>query len=373
MKYEVIVVGAGLAGLTAALSLQKQGVQVLVLEKNSFPNHKVCGEYISNEVRPLLEGLGLNLTQLGAVSITQFAITNTKGRRLSCQLPLGGFGISRFTLDHALYQLALECGVTFSFQGVTNITFQEDSFLVTTKKERFTSRLVLGAFGKRSTLDKALNRPFIQQKSPWVGIKAHYTIAHFPKDEVSLHTFPGGYAGLSMVEEGKVNLCYLAHYKQFQQFGDIQAFNMAVLRKNPALKKFLDQSEPLMDRPLSIAQISFAKKEIIMDHMLMCGDSSGLIHPLCGNGMAMAIHAAKIASEVVVPFLNDRSYSRAKLEKEYRKRWQHHFNSRLVAGRMIQHAITKPTMINGLFSIIPNSQRILERIIQQTHGKPILV
>ncbi|MGD1946259.1 MAG: NAD(P)/FAD-dependent oxidoreductase [Croceivirga sp.] len=373
MKYDVIVIGGGLAGLTASLCLAKEGRSVLVLEKNKYPYHKVCGEYVSNEVRPFLEYLGLDLNALGAVNINTFSISNVKGKQLHTKLPLGGFGISRYTLDYALYQLALRSGVTFQFETVLSCSFEENGFTLNSKNNEYRSKLAIGAFGKRSLLDKKLNRHFIHKKSPWVGIKAHYRVEDFLKDEVSLHCFPGGYGGLSMVENGIVNFCYLAHYKHFQHYKSIEAFHENVIKGNSHLKRFFDRASPIFDHPLSIAQISFSKKEKVENHLLVCGDSAGLIHPLCGNGMAMAIHGAQIASKSLLKFLADDSYDRSQMEEEYSKAWKRYFGKRMFFGRKIQSVITNPLLINGLFSLIPNSETILSKIIRQTHGKPILV
>ncbi|MEM1260350.1 MAG: NAD(P)/FAD-dependent oxidoreductase [Bacteroidota bacterium] len=373
MKYDVIVVGGGLAGLTASIYLSKAGLSVLVLEKKPYPHHKVCGEYVSNEVRPFLTYLGLDLKELGAIPILNFSISNERGKTLSAKLPLGGFGISRYTLDNALYHLALQQGVHIKFETAYTATFLEDGFRVTTKNEEFQSRFVIGAHGKRSLLDKSIKRKFLHEKSPWLGVKCHYSYHGFPKDCVSLHCFPGGYGGLSMTESGHINFCYLAHKKNFKPHGNVDVFADKVLSQNPFLKKFLEEAIPVFKAPLSIGQISFAKKEAVKDHVLMCGDSSGLIHPLCGNGMAMAIHAAKITSERIIHFFGEDGYSRGQMEKDYQKLWKYHFSSRLYYGRKIQGLITNPLLMNGVFSIIPNSQRFLSAIIKQTHGKPILV
>ena len=373
MNYDVIIVGGGLAGLTASIYLAKNDVNVLVYEKKPYPHHKVCGEYVSNEVRPFLEFLGLNLEGLGAVDITQFTISNQRGKKLHTQLPLGGFGISRFALDHALYQLALDNGVEFKFEAVESIEFQQKSFQVRTKKQCLESPIVIGSFGKRSSLDKQLNRSFMHKKSPWLGVKAHYHFEEFPEDQVELHCFEGGYGGLSKTESGAVNFCFLTHYKSFQQAKNIEIFTTNVVAKNPFLKHFLDKATPAFEQPLGIAQISFSKKECIQNHVMMCGDSAALIHPLCRNGMAMAIHAAKIASDTILRFFKEESFSREQLEKEYQKKWKSNFSRRLNYGRNIQYLITNPSLTNAAFSIFPKTELFLSSIIKQTHGKPILV
>ena len=89
--------------------------------------------------------------------------------------------------------------------------------------------------------------------------------------------------------------------------------------QNKALKKVFSETTPIFKEPLTISQISFDKKPIIENHMLMCGDSATMIHPLCGNGMAMAIHSAKIVSEMVMQYFEDSNYERYQLESDYKK------------------------------------------------------
>ena len=96
-QYDVIIIGGGLAGLTAALHLTKENYHVLVLEKHRYPHHKVCGEYVSNEIKPYLQHLGISLSK--EVAIDSLLISTVKGKSLEVKLPLGGMGISRYHLD----------------------------------------------------------------------------------------------------------------------------------------------------------------------------------------------------------------------------------------------------------------------------------
>ena len=151
---DVLIIGGGLAGLTSALHLQQAGVNVILIEKNSYPHHKVCGEYISNEVLPYLNWLGLNISDLQPTSIAKLEFSTASGKAINCDLPLGGFGISRFILDEYLYKKALKNGCTVLKDTVESVTFESNQFIVTTAKNRILrSEIVIGAFGKRSNMD----------------------------------------------------------------------------------------------------------------------------------------------------------------------------------------------------------------------------
>ena len=371
--YDVIIVGGGLAGLTAAIDLKNKGLTILVIEKRKYPHHRVCGEYVSNEVMPYLESLGIFLEKEGAVNIDTLQISTVSGDSVSTKLPLGGMGVSRYAFDNLLYEKALELKVDFVFQGALSISFQNDQFEVATDgREIFSSTLVIGAYGKRSNLDKQLKRDFIQQKSSWLAVKAHYKY-EFPNNLVALHNFKGGYGGLSKVESGAINFCYLANYGTFQKEKNIENFNRKVVGRNPFLASFLKNAEPLFKEPLTIAQISFNPKKAMESHVLMCGDTAGLIHPLCGNGMSMAIHAAKIASERIIRFLENKDYPRAQLERDYQEEWSNTFRRRLWVGRRAQSILLNETLSSMALSTAIKSPRLLRSIIERTHGKPLLV
>ena len=369
-RYDVIIIGGGLAGLISAIHLAQHDVSVLLIEKNSYPKHKVCGEYVSNEVLGYLETLGVAVFARGAKKITRFTLSSKNGRQLTVKLPLGGFGMSRYALDKLLVDHAIASSVRVLKDSVIYAQLHNDSFVVRTKKqEEFQATFVLGAYGKRSGLDSSLSRKFIKNKSPWLGVKAHYK-AHFPDDLVALHNFKGGYCGLSKVETNHVNACYLTHYDVFKEYADLEAFQRVILQKNRALKMFFEDAEMVFDKPIAISQISFEPKQPVCQHILMIGDSAGLIHPLCGNGMAMAIHSAKIASELLIESLHT-TFQRDVIEQQYVTRWQKAFSRRLRAGRLIQRVLLRDALTNIGVSAVGKSPFVLKKIIQSTHGAQI--
>ena len=367
----IAIIGGGLAGLTAAIHLRSKGYEVCVFEKDSYPNHKVCGEYLSNEILPYFNQIGVNLETIDAPQINKLQYSNLFGESLESDLELGGLGISRFTLDEFLYQNALEQGAEILIDSVNKIQFENGLFyLKTTSGNDYEFDFVLGAYGKRSNLDKHLKRNFIQSNSGWLGVKAHYKNDNFPDHLVALHNFEGGYCGLSKTDLGTINVCYLASYQSFKKYKNTQDFKNEVMIKNPFLDQFFSNSEMVFEKELSIAQISFDKKSAIQDHIIMLGDAAGLIHPLCGNGMAMAIHSAKIAVESLIKFEMDPA-TRDLIESEYERNWKDQFQLRLKAGRILQKILLNSKLSNISQKMIQTFPGILPKIITLTHGKPV--
>lgn len=368
---EVLIIGGGLAGLTSAIHLSKSGIKVVLIEKSVYPRHKVCGEYVSNEIVPYLKYLGASPEVLKPKKITRFLFSSSEGKTLTSNLPVGGFGVSRYTLDAHLLTIAKSHGCEVLHDTVTEIQFKDDFFNITTEKNHtFKTKITIGAFGKRSNLDHQLSRKFIKKKSPWLGVKCHYK-GTFPDDLVALYNFKGGYCGVSKIENDYINVCYLADYKTFKKHKNIKEYQDNVLSKNEDLKALLKNSEPVFEKPLTISQIAFDKKEIVENHVLMTGDTAGLIHPLCGNGMAMAIHSAKICSELIISYFNGQIPSRTALEKEYTSQWSATFKSRLRFGRLLASLFQYEQFAKWLLNGLAYFPSLLPFIIRKTHGKPL--
>jgi flavin-dependent dehydrogenase len=368
-QIDVLIVGGGLAGLSSAIHLSKQNLSVLVIEKNSYPKHKVCGEYISNEVLPYLKFLDIDVFKLGAKKIDKFQLSTTKGQLISADLPLGGFGISRFCLDEALANKALENGVEIRQDVVEDIQFSNDEFSVVTKNnEIFKAAIVIGAYGKRANLDVKLDRKFIKTKSPYLAVKTHVK-GDFPEDVVALHNFEGGYCGVSKVEDDSINLCYITNFESFKKFKDIGEFQEKVVFRNSHLKTIFNKTVPVFEQPLTISQISFEDKKPVENHILMCGDTAALIHPLCGNGMSMAIRSAQIASVLIIKFFNSELSNREALEKQYLREWNTAFKLRLKTGHLVANLFNQPRISELLMQGLKWFPGILPHIIKRTHGK----
>ncbi len=370
---DVIIVGGGLAGLVSAIHLSKQGIDVLVIEKNIYPKHKVCGEYISNEVLSYLQSLGVDPLKLGAKKINRFMLSTPKNKVIETQLPLGGFGISRYTLDHVLVQKAKDVGATIIHDTVLDIQFSQNQFKITTKNTvDYIAKMVIGAYGKRSNVDVALNRNFIKNKSPFLAVKTHLK-GDFPDDLVALHNFNGGYCGVSKVENDSINVCYIVDFKSFQKFKNIQDFQQKVLYKNTYLKNVFENSEPVFSKPLTISQLSFSSKKPVEQHILMCGDSAGMIHPLSGNGMSMAIRSAQMISQLLIRFFSEEIKSRTVLEKLYKETWNNEFKRRLNTGNIAASLFKMNGFSEFMMLGLKNFPSLLPKIIKQTHGKPLIV
>lgn len=376
--YDVAIVGGGLAGLALSIQSAKAGYKTILFEKESYPYHKVCGEYISLESWNFLEQLGLPLSQMQLPVIKQLTISAPDGTLFQQQLPLGGFGISRYKLDYALAQLAKVAGVEVMEETkITDVVLNNNTFKITGGSSSSPSgggwegAIVAGSFGKRSNLDVKWNRNFVQQKpnklNNYIGVKYHIK-TNYPADLISLHNFENGYCGISQIEEGKYCLCYLTTAGNLKKSNNsIQQMEREVLFQNPFLKKIFTEAEFLYDAPLTISQISFDKKALVENHMLMVGDAGGMITPLCGNGMSMALHSSKLAFENIHAFLQNK-ISRSEMEANYEQQWKKQFAGRIKIGRIIQRFFGKSIVTNLFIKAFKAFPFLARPLIRRTHG-----
>jgi menaquinone-9 beta-reductase len=363
----VVIVGGGLAGLVSATMLARKDIPVIVVEKKSYPFHRVCGEYISNETTPFLTRHGLYPAELSPVDITELELTSVNGKSAVIPLRLGGFGISRFSYDYFLYRKATDAGVTFLLNSeADDIRSIGNQFEVQVGDTILTADVVLGSFGKRSRMDRVMHRDFLDKRSPYAGVKYHIMIDH-PPSRIALHNFKNGYCGVSRVEHGKVNLCYLTHRDNLRMHKNIRSMEEAVLFENPCIRNIFNTARFLTEKPEVINEISFATKAPVHNHVLMTGDAAGMIAPLCGNGMAMAINSAKIASECVTMFMSG-EINRTAMEKRYSDAWNTLFSRRLWIGRQVQRLFGSKAASNFAVGLARTSPAVTRRIVEATHG-----
>lgn len=371
--YDVAIIGGGLAGLAAAICLRKNGHSVILFEKEKYPFHKVCGEYISLESREFLQSIGLPIDTLALPEIHTLFLTAPNGKSFTTKLPLGGFGISRFELDNQLGNTAKGLGVElFENTRVEEVTFNElfnIKVTTATSSNIISARACIGSFGKRSNLDIRWHRSFLNAEKRldnYVGIKYHVKTT-WPENMIGLHNFRNGYCGISAIENGKHCLCYMTTATELKSAGGIGQLEDQLLSKNPHLQKIFKNSTVLPGFPVTISQINFNVKTVVENGILMAGDAAGMIAPLCGNGMSMALHSGKLASIHINNFLSGR-ITHKEMELQYTREWKKHFSRRMKAGRVLQRFFGGESSSNFFVSVFRTFPFLAEPVIRMTHG-----
>ncbi|MGE5519174.1 MAG: NAD(P)/FAD-dependent oxidoreductase [Candidatus Dadabacteria bacterium] len=376
--YDVAIIGGGLAGLAASILLRRSGHSVILFEKEKYPFHKVCGEYISNESRSFLTLLGVPIDEMHLPEITKLNLTSPGGRSFTTTLPLGGFGLSRYTLDYYLSQTAKKEGVEVLDQTKVQSLDYSDRYTVhfssaTSPLKSIQAAACCAAFGKKSNLDVKWRRSWLESKqgklSNFVAIKYHIK-SDWPVNTIGLHNFRGGYCGISKIEGDKYCLCYLTRAAYLNEFdNDVLKFENAVLFKNKHLKEILSACVVVEHFPITISQVSFNNKSKFENGILMLGDAAGMISPLCGNGMSIALHTAKIAAPLISAYLKG-NLSMRETGEMYSRHWHLMFGKRLATGRAIQKFFGGKLISEVFVNTFKSFPFLSSPVIRMTHGSP---
>lgn len=361
MPYDAVVIGGGLAGCSTALQLARKDYDVLLAEQSTYPRHKLCGEFLSPEVQSSFRRIGVlgAVRQAGSRTIDRALLTSPTGASTQHTLPDAALGLSRYVLDQLLFRHACTAGV----EGrpgtrVTSVRGNfDEGFSVTVGADTVETRLVLGAYGRRGRLDRTLDRPFLEEHSPYVGFKAHYAgaAAATVRRTVEVHSAPGGYCGLSPVENDRVNVCWIGRTDALKAAGGTPTAMLDEgLRQNPILDERLRGLTRVSDQFEAVSQVPLMPKSRFAGDICMVGDAAGMIAPLCGDGMAMALRTADLVSPLAAEYLDGKRRA-SSFRRAYRTAWTNTFGRRMRLGRWIHAAAFRP----GAARLLVQSCRVL--------------
>ncbi len=326
-----LIVGGGPAGAALAIRLARAGREVLLVEREPGPHHKVCGEFLSQSGVAQLQALGLDLA--AAHPIDRVRLLHGK-RAIEAPLPFHALSLSRRVLDEALLDRAAEAGAEIR-RGlrVTGLERAGEGWRATTAGgETLEARAVFLATGKHDL--RGRHRPD-GLHGDLLGFKLHWRLTEAATQAlagaVELHLFEGGYAGMERVEDGISNLCLVVRREVFRRDGDWPGL-LARLRRHPALQARLEGASPLWSRPLAVSAIPYGHVQRTNDGVWRLGDQAAVIPSFAGEGMALALDSAEVAAE---------TYLRGQSAADYQRRQARRVGGRVKAATLLSHALVR--------------------------------
>lgn len=370
-RVDVAIVGGGLAGSTLAMLLATRGLAVALLDRDEFPRDKLCGEFLSYDALPVLDRVGIlaKIDDAGASRIRRCRVVGRR-RTLEFDFPKAARGISRMRLDDLMFREAGSAGAVLL--PAHTVTAMDDSSITAGSAELGTvtieARVVVGAWGRWGRFDTQFGRSFVRDRSHrHFGFKRHYRrVTGTSEGTIDLYSFQSGYLGVNDIEGGETNICGLVHADRLAGHrGKWDTFVGNLSDEGPHLRKLFAEHEPAQQGFLSSEPVIFRPRSVVEQGVFLIGDASGVLDPLTGNGMAMAIQSALLAAPSVVDALT----GPAGAAERYRTEHADFFRPRIRWSRRIAPLLSHPLLMDAALTLlpIPAAGRLL---LERTRAEP---
>lgn len=360
--YDLIIIGAGPAGSSAAITAARTGAQVLLLERGRFPRHKVCGEFVSAESLGLLGGLlgsqhGHLLDE--AVRIPQGRLF-LDGRVITTAINPPAASVARFDLDLALLDPARDCGVDTRVSIAVQSINGRGPFQVATAEAIFEARAVVNASGRWSNLNAAP----ANGAEKWLGVKGHFA-EDSPPRSVDLYFFDGGYCGVQPVDlqqddsrHGRINACAMVKAGVASNLAEVFA-------QNPALAERSRNWRPLTD-PVSTSPLIFRQPQTMRDGVFLAGDAAAFVDPFVGDGISLALRSGALAAQCLLPFFRG-ELTLAQAAAAYSQRYRQQLAPVFRASSKLRQALTLPRAVRTpILAFIQRVPAAAEYMVRKT-------
>ena len=386
-NFDVIIAGGGPAGASAAIHLATAGARVLLVEQKKFPRAKLCGEFISPECVAHFERLHVAeaMSAAGPAKLTATVFYSRNGKNV--RVPSSWFaatgialGLSRAEMDERLLRRAVEAGAqVLEAAQVTNLVVENQNARGITVKQglgetTYRAAITIDATGRHRSLTRRLaserNR-MRHERRPMVAFKAHLANTRIEPGACEIYFYRRGYGGLSSIENGLSNLCFIAAARDVRSCGaDADRVMREVVFQNKRAASALVKAS-LSSPWLAVSLEGFGRNSVApINGLLAIGDAASFIDPFTGSGMLMALESGELAADCIASFINGREQNvdLSALRSAYSDRYHQTFDSRLRLSSMLRRAAFVPGLAETAIAFFGASDRMRRRLAQATRG-----
>jgi len=363
---EVLIIGAGPAGSSAAIRLARAGREVLLVDRCRFPRLKPCGEYYNPEACRLLAELGLlaAVEAAGAQRVEALELAARRGCRLV--VPFAGIAptehpalsLGREVLDSLLLDEARRSGVTVWEEALVREPLGDERCVEGALIEchgalhQARARITLAADGLRSRFARRLGLAGREPARRKLGLSARYRAADDVLPRVLMSAATDGCCGLA-VRGAEANLGMVVDAHRAREVGgDPSSFFHQALGDYPELRAAV-AGEALSVR--AVGPLTWTTRRQSTGGCLLLGDAAGFYDPFTGQGVTFGLLTAELAAEVTHAALSEGDVSLERLA-EYSRRRSRMLAPRVLVQRAIQAVISHP--------------RLLERVVERLDRRP---
>lgn len=384
---KIVIVGAGPAGASLAIRLAQKDFEVCLIEREKFPRHKLCGEFVSPECLAHFQKLGVlrEMIAIGGDRISETVFYAPDGKSVSVPSAWfdadlqGALSISRAEMDFRLMEKAKESGVSVLEEtAAVGLLFEKEAVCgikVRTKEnelKEISADIVIDATGRARVLDKLAEKEISRkgqrskvkgQKSKLVGFKTHLENVNLEKHRCEIYFFRGGYGGLSFVENNLANHCFLIKAGVVREFdSDADKIVEKVIFENKRARATMQNARAVFDW-LAVSVNEFGVQNLNpARNLFSVGDAAAFIDPFTGSGMLMALESAEILAETIA----ENRFSPGEIAGKYKTGHERKFQKRLLVCSLMRRLAFVPAAAKAAIFTLGFSSRARQILARST-------
>jgi menaquinone-9 beta-reductase len=375
---DVAVVGAGPAGVAAAITARRLGLSVVVGDRAHFPRDKTCGDGLTAGALRHLETLGVPVPALATTQrISTVALRAPTGRVVELPLPPDGHHAavtSRLDLDAALVKRAADVGVPI-VEGapVTAVDVARPGVVLSHGDgTRTAARYVVAADGHYSTVRRLVAPDATRDLGSWHAFRQYFRGVHdhrlwvmFERDLLP------GYAWVFPLPDGRANVGF-GVVRDGETSGKALAALWRDLLARPSLQAVLGpDAEPEAPHRAWPIPATFDVRRCTAGRILFAGDAAGVVDPMTGEGIAQALESGMLAAAAVAE-----GGPVAAVAARYRRAIDRALGRDLRFAERLQRVLRSPLGATGALSLVdsnPWTRRNFARWMFEDYPRALIV
>lgn len=357
MMHDVVIVGAGPAGLTVAIESARRGLAVAVLERGHLPIDKACGEGIMPAGCAVLSQLGVRdqLTAEDCSPIEGIRYLRAEGPAVSALLPApGGLGIRRTALSAVLAEKARAVGVCIAEgQSFESLDRSTSGITVVSQDKRWPARFVVAADGLSSPVRRLLGweKPITLRR---YGLRRHFHITPWTQ-HVEVYVTSGVEAYVTPAGSQRIGIAFLWDKDRIEQAASFPS----LLARFPALRDRIGNAPP-DSTPRGAGPLLRRATQLYDDRVALVGDAAGYVDAITGEGLSLALPCAMSLASVLPEVI---AQQRPDPLRRYAQTHRHLFRKYAVLTHAVLGIARRPWLRNVTLDLLCRWPQRFEQIL----------